>query len=97
MPEEEEMFEENPVNDVFNDMNMRLAAVADGFAINYQDEGSHSEDGGGAGRCIHNWHRVYSKGSGLDVCGVCGWHLKFLNHCDACETQVCNRCLHNRM
>ncbi|KAK3207237.1 hypothetical protein GRF29_103g279961 [Pseudopithomyces chartarum] len=57
MPEEEEMFEENPVNDVFNDMSMRLAAVADGFAINYQDEGSHSEDGGGAAMIVEDLNR----------------------------------------
>jgi hypothetical protein len=67
MPEEAEMFEENPVNDSFNDMNIRLA---DGVTINNQDAGSHREDNDGAGRCVHDWHRVYSHG--LDICGLCG-------------------------
>lgn len=98
MPEEEEMLEANPANDVVNELNLRLAAVAEGFAINDRDEDPHSEGGGGGiGRCHHRWHRVYSKASGLDICGICGYHLKFLNHCKTCETRVCNRCLHNRL
>lgn len=97
MPEEEEVAEANPAADVLNEMNLRIATVAGGYAI----EGNGDESDGGSTAavigCAHQWHRVYAKAGDLEVCGICRYHLKFLNHCERCTTRVCNRCLNNRL
>ncbi|KAH8696929.1 hypothetical protein GQ44DRAFT_665987 [Phaeosphaeriaceae sp. PMI808] len=96
MPEEEEMPEPDPAVEVLDDLHLRLATVASGFAINNDDDGVGGE-GDGDVRCTHLWQRVYGKPEMLEVCGVCHYHLKFVNNCKMCGTKVCNRCLNNRL
>lgn len=96
MPEEEEVPEADPAIDVLNDLHLRLATVAGGFAINNDDEESGDGRGAVVG-CVHQWQRVYGKDRRLEVCGICHYHLKFVNNCKMCGTRVCNRCLNNRL
>lgn len=97
MPEEEEVPEADPIIDIQNDLQLRLATVANGFAITNHGEESSDEDGVGVGGCVHGWQRVYGKSGELEVCGVCHYRLKFVNTCTVCGTKVCNRCLNNRL
>ena len=97
MPEEEEVPEADPAVDVLNDLHLRLATVAGGFAINNDDEEPGDEGGAGVGGCVHQWQRIYGKRGELEVCGICHHRLEFVNNCTTCGTKVCNRCLNNRL
>jgi hypothetical protein len=98
MPEEEETLELDPALDVLNDIRLRVATVAGGFAVTDDQEGT--DDGAeqqSVDLCQHHWNRSYGKDGELEVCGICNYHLRFVNSCITCKTKVCNRCLNNRL
>ncbi|CAO2653510.1 Nn.00g029210.m01.CDS01 [Neocucurbitaria sp. VM-36] len=97
MPEEAEIPEPDPALDVLDDLHLRVATVAGGFAINNDGEELHDGDGSNVGGCVHKWKRVYGEGGRLEVCGICHQYLRFVNDCTMCKTKVCNRCLNNRL
>lgn len=97
MPEEEETMEVDPALDVLNDIELRLATVAGGYAVADTEE----EVGDNAEQpielCKHLWKRSYGKDGELEICGICHHHLRFVNACKTCKTNICNRCLNNRL
>lgn len=100
MPEEAEVSETNPMADMLNELSLRLAAVAGGFPINVEDQESGDESNVSVFAtvgCAHQWQRTYGKRGDLKACGICHYHLRFLNHCSARNTHACNRCLNNRL
>jgi hypothetical protein len=98
MPEQAETLEPDPSLDVLDDLQLRLATVAGGFAIanSEEDESSHGNHLV-VGACSHRWGRSYGKQGELEVCGVCHDRLRFVNACATCKTKVCTRCLNNRL
>lgn len=100
MPEEEEIPEANAAADVLDELNLRLATVAGGYRIDGEirepDDESNASVVATVG-CAHQWRRTYGRRGDLEACGICHYHLEFLNHCGACDSQVCNRCLNNRL
>lgn len=97
MPEEEETLEADPALDVVNDLRLRLATVAGGFAVTNEQEEGVGDVEPRVDMCQHQWKRAYGKDGELEVCGICHHHLRFVNSCTACRTKVCNRCLNNRL
>lgn len=97
MPEEGESLEADPSLDILGDLQLRLATVAEGFAIVNDEEDASGDIDHLVGACRHSWARTYGKHGELEACGVCHDHLKFVNTCTACRTKVCNRCLNNRL
>jgi hypothetical protein len=97
MPEEEEILEADPSLDGLNDLQLRLATVAGGFAImnDVEEVGDNADHA--VSECSHDWIREYGKQGELEVCGICHSHLKFVNICTTCKTNVCNLCLNNRL
>ncbi|KAH7408214.1 hypothetical protein DE146DRAFT_605434 [Phaeosphaeria sp. MPI-PUGE-AT-0046c] len=97
MPEEEEVQEADPLLDVVNDLNLRLATVAGGFAI--QNDGVEESDDADqlSSECSHHWKRTHGQEGEREGCGVCHHQLKFVNICTTCKTRICNRCLNNRL
>lgn len=96
MPEEGEIPELDPNIDILEDMRMRLATVAGGYAI-ANDEDADEDVSQFAGKCDHKWERTYGKHGERETCGICHHHLKFVNSCTRCMTRACNRCLNNRL
>lgn len=97
MPEEGETLEADPSLDVLDDMQLRLATVAGGFAVAEQGEDDSDTADHLVGACHHSWERTYGGLGELQVCGICHAHLRFVNACTTCTTKVCNRCLNNRL
>lgn len=97
MPEEEEVLEADPRLDVLNDLQLRIATVAGGFAIVDEEEEVEGNSDHILGECSHHWSRLYGSQGELETCGICLYHLKFVNICATCRTKVCNRCRHNRL
>ena len=97
MPEAEELPEADPSRDVLNDLQLRVATVAGGFAIGNDEEEPSDESGSNVGACLHQWQRVYGVRGDFEACGICHSHLRFVNSCVTCKTKVCNRCLLNRL
>lgn len=102
MPEEEEIPKANAAADVLNELNLRLATVAGGYCtdgeIREPDDESSASVVATAG-CAHQWRRTHGRLGDFEArhCGICHYHFEFLNHCGACNSQVCNCCLNNRL
>ncbi|KAL5375706.1 hypothetical protein PMIN03_002248 [Paraphaeosphaeria minitans] len=97
MPEQEEIVELDPALDVLNDIQLRVATVAGGFAVANAEEEASDDDVQSLDLCKHLWQRSHGINGELEVCGICHHHLRFVNSCKTCRTRVCNRCLNNRL
>lgn len=97
MPEEDEVQEADPLVDVVSDLNLRLATVAGGFSIPKDGEDDNDDADHFVSECSHHWGLTNGKEGKLEACGVCHHRLNILNICTICKTEICNRCLNNRL
>jgi hypothetical protein len=96
MPEEIEVPEVDPTLEILDDLRLRVATVAGGFAIDDEEEPGAAETPA-ISVCPHQWERLFGEHGEREVCGICRDHLRFVNNCTMCGTKVCNRCLNNRL
>ncbi|UPX12667.1 uncharacterized protein EKO05_0003208 [Ascochyta rabiei] len=83
--------------DVVSDLHLRLATVAGGFSILKDREDENDDADHFVSECRHHWGLTDGKEGKLEACGVCHHRLKFVNICTICKTEICNRCLNNRL
>ncbi|KAJ4345574.1 uncharacterized protein N0V89_011707 [Didymosphaeria variabile] len=67
MPEEQETLEADPALDVLNDLQLRVATVAGGFAITNNEEDAGSDGEQLIDSCQHHWKRAYGKDGDLEI------------------------------
>lgn len=97
MPEEVELPEADPALDNVNDLRLRNATVAGGFANNSDEEETNDGGDSSVDGCVHDWERGYGGRDEFEVCGVCHQGLRFVHNCTACRTKIYNRYLNNRL
>jgi hypothetical protein len=87
MPEEDELPEPNPIEDVISGLQQRLTSFA---------RGSLHTMGADVARCSHDWVRSTLVG-GNESCNICYEAVSGMSHCFQCGISVCNMCLNNRL
>jgi hypothetical protein len=87
MPEEDELPEPNPIEDVISGLQQRLTSFA---------RGSLHTMGADVARCSHNWVHSTLVG-GNESCNICYEAISGMSHCSECGISMCNMCLNNRL
>lgn len=88
MPEEDELPEHNPIEDVISGLELRLASFV---------EGSMNPASTDVTNCSHDWVHLTSFSGGKEGCSICYEAVSVINNCAQCGVVVCNMCLNNRM